>query len=85
MSGTYRVTPRIDVALGAGYIWVKPFDNRDTGGQIRGLTSSPPASSGPPYSLCLEAPAGLSHVRGREHGRAEDALHHGVARDTIRF
>jgi long-chain fatty acid transport protein len=50
LGATLRLTKAVDLAAGAGYIWVQTFDNTATGGQLRGLTSTKPAADKPYYA-----------------------------------
>ncbi|MBI2394490.1 MAG: outer membrane protein transport protein [Deltaproteobacteria bacterium] len=55
LGATLRATKGLDVSVGYGHIWVKPFDNtKDGGGQVRGLIATQPDSATGPnyYSEC---------------------------------
>lgn len=54
VGGTLRATPKLDVSIGYGHIFVKPFDNTSTGGQLRALVATPVDNPNGPnyYNLC---------------------------------
>lgn len=50
IGATARVTQNLDLSLGYGHIFVKPFDNRTEGGALRALIATPPDNpNGPDY------------------------------------